>query len=52
MKQRYELFIEEQETGHYQYMTERQAKRQNELMREGSGLFHEYRLSPEGDIGI
>jgi hypothetical protein len=47
MKQRYELYIEEQATGFFQYMTKRQAKHQNELMREGSGLLHEYRLSPD-----
>ena len=47
MKQRYELYIEGQPSGCCQYMTERQAKYQNELMREGHGLFHEYLLAPE-----
>ena len=47
MKERYGLYIEGQETGYYQHMTKRQAKYQNKLMREGHGLFHEYRLSPE-----
>lgn len=47
MKRCYELYIEEEPTGRYAWMTPRQVKRQNELMREGSGLRHSYRLAPE-----
>jgi hypothetical protein len=50
MKQRYELYIEDQATGRYHWMSSKQAKRQNEIMQEGSGFLHEYRIAPEDEV--
>jgi hypothetical protein len=52
MKKLYELYIEEQATGRFQYLTPRQAKRANESMREGSGLLHQWKQAQQlgGDV--